>query len=210
VHVDTRAKLFGTGAALLLVGGLALGACGGPAPAPAVAQPTAASGLASRYPEALNQRNQLMLGTIRLEATGNSVTPEQARRLLPLWQAFKALTAPGSAAAVQETDALLAQIQRGRTAEQTAAIAAMRLTTADLNAYYAELGLPPPPTPAPGTTAQQPGSGASAGLSEVDKQATRTARGVTGTPTGVGRGQALVDNAIALLAARAGACDGGG
>jgi hypothetical protein len=189
-------------AGVLLVAALAIAACGGPAPAPAVVgAPTGA--LTESYPDALNLRNQLLLGTVRLEGGANAVTAEQAGRLLPLWQAFEALTAPGSTAAAQETEALLAQIQRAMAPEQVAAIAAMRLTAADLNRYYEELGLPPPPTPAPGATPQQPGSGAGANLSEADRQATRTARGVTGTPTGGGRGAALLDNVIALLDARA-------
>jgi hypothetical protein len=196
-------RLLGGLAAVLFVTLLASSACGAPAPAPAVVGAPAGA-LAEGYPDALNVRNQLLLGTLRLEGGADAVTAEQARQLLPLWQAYKSLTAPGSTAAVQETDAVLAQVQRMMAPQQVAAIAAMRLTTSDLNRYYEALGLPPPPTTVAGAPAPQPGSGGGANLSEADRQATRTARGVTGTPIGGGRGTALLDDVIALLAARAG------
>ena len=197
-------RRFAPGVALLVtILGLVVAACGGPAPAPAVAPSTSGVTLATGYADALNVRNQLLLGTLRLEGSPNAVTADQATKLLPLWQAYKAMTAPGSTAATQEIDAVLAQIQQTLTPNQVGAIAALKLTTADLNRYYEQEGLPTPPSAA---AAGQPASGTGGGgnLSDAARQATMTARGITGTPVGGSPGTALLNNVITLLTTRAG------
>ena len=81
---------------LLALTAIVLVGCGGgeaaPAEAPAVAPADEGGGGASTsvvpdtsYPDALDVRSQLALGTMQLEGTGNAVTAEQAQALLPLW-----------------------------------------------------------------------------------------------------------------------------
>jgi hypothetical protein len=93
--------------------------------------------LDATYDGALDVSGQLMLGTLRLEETGNRVTSEQAQTLLLLWQAIQGGTLQGDA----EVNATLATIEGTMTKEQLAAIAAMRLTQDDVQAWMQEQGL---------------------------------------------------------------------
>ncbi len=183
----------------ILATAMLLAACAAPAQAPT---PTATGPLTSDYADAASVRNQLAFGTLELEGTAQAVTPAQAQALVPLWQALAGLsgsetTAPEELTAVQD------QITAAMTAEQLQAIAAQRITSATLSAFYAERGIVLA-TPVPGVT-KVPGSGS--GVSPEDKEATRTAAAALGTPTGSGAGQAaktlLFDTVIALLTDRA-------
>ncbi|MCI0643379.1 MAG: hypothetical protein L0346_00650 [Chloroflexi bacterium] len=151
------------------------------------AVPASAGVLTEAYDDALVIRNQLLLGTLRLEGTPEAITPEQAAQLVPLWQAMKSLTTSGTAAD-EEIVALQDQIIDILTPEQAQAIAAMRLTQADLQAYYVEIGASTPSTSSADT----------ADLSKEDRQATKVA---LGTPVGVSSGKSaiLLDNVIELL-----------
>ena len=161
--------------------------------------------LSDDYEDALSARNQLALGSLRLEGSANAVTPEQAQELTLYWQALKALSAD-STAATEETTAVQDQIVDVMTPEQLEAIAAMQLTNADLNEFYVEQGVELT-TPEPGVTPQ---GGQNSGLSQEDREATRTAAEALGTPvsTGGGGGAArrdiLLDTLIELLGQRAG------
>ena len=200
---------------LLIVVALTLSACGGStsaAPAaPAAPQvttnevtptPLSATYLKTDYADATSVRNQLALGTLKLEGTANAVTTEQAKMLLPLWQAIVALSGT-TTTAEEELTAVQNQIVEALQPAQLQAIGAMQLTTTQLNTFYAEKGIVMP-TPVPGVT-KVPGSGS--GISTADKEATRTAAAALGTPTGSGSGQAaktaLFDAVIELLTARA-------
>jgi hypothetical protein len=110
-------------------------------PAPASRQDTYVSAsLDTTYEGALSARNQLTLGTLELDGTANAVTSEQARTLLPLWQALRGTTRSG-ASAQAEVNALLAQIESAMTADQLAAIRAMQLTQTDLQEWAAANGI---------------------------------------------------------------------
>lgn len=199
----------------LTVVALLLAACGGataptaPAAAPIASNnevtstPLSATYLKIDYADATSLRNQLALGTLKLEGTANAVTAEQAKALLPLWQAIVALSGTTTTAEAELT-AVQNQIVEALLPTQLQAIGALQLTTAQLNAFYAEKGIVMP-TPVPGVT-KVPGSGS--GVSSADKEATRTAATALGTPTSSGAGQAaktaLFDAVIELLAARAG------
>ncbi|MDZ7296286.1 MAG: hypothetical protein ONB14_12805 [candidate division KSB1 bacterium] len=98
--------------------------------------------LNTSYPNALDVSSQLALGTIQLEDTENAVTPEQAKTLLPLWQALQ-----GGVTAQAEINAVLKQIEKTMTQEQLQAIAAMQLTQEDLQAWMQEQGLQMPGGP---------------------------------------------------------------
>lgn len=185
---------------LILISMLLLG-CGGPVPAAAgqaASVPSAGpnSALSEGYADALPARNQLILGILRLEGDPSlAVTPEQAARLLPLWQALRSLTRSGTAATA-EVDALLAQIEGELTAAQLQAIAAMQLTRADLQAVAREWGIATNPN-----GGGQPGSGAN--LSEAERATRQAERAASGEAAG-GTSTALLDRLIQLLSERAG------
>jgi hypothetical protein len=113
--------------------------------------------LDTSYEGALPVSSQLVLGTFQLEGTGNAITPDQAKTLLPLWQAIQG----GSLQSDAETNAVLKQIEGGMTTEQLAAIAAMQLTVEDLRAWMQEQGvnLAPPSGVAPGSGGFAPPNG---------------------------------------------------
>ena len=127
---------------MLALAAIVLAGCGGggeAAVAPADEGGSGASGsvvLDTSYADALDVRSQLMLGTMQLEGTGNAVTAEQAKALLPLWQALQ-----GGVTAQDEVDAVLKQIEGTMTSEQVAAIAAMQLTQDDLQGWMQSQGL---------------------------------------------------------------------
>jgi hypothetical protein len=199
----------------LTVLALLLTACGGAtAPAAPVAAPLAsntdvtpapssATYLKIDYADATSVRNQLALGTLKLEGTANAITAEQAKTLLPLWQAVVALSGTTTTAEAELT-AVQDQIAEALQPAQLQAIGALQLTTTQLNAFYAEKGIGMP-TPAPGVT-KVPGSGS--GVSMADKEATRTAAEASGAVVGTGAGQAaktlLFQAVIDVLTVRAG------
>lgn len=159
--------------------------------------------LTEDYTGAISIRNQLALGILKLEGTPNAVTPEQASNLAMLWQALRTLQAD-STTVQEELDAVQAQIMELMTPAQIVAIAAMQLTTDDLNAFYEEQGVSVP-TPEPGVTPQ---GGQGSGLSQAEREARRATAQALGTPVGNGQGQGaarqtvLLDELIALLSQR--------
>jgi hypothetical protein len=137
--------------------------------------------LDTSYEGALPASSQLALGTFELEETENAVTPEQAKTLLPLWQAIQG----GALQADAETNAVLKQIERAMTAEQLAAIAAMQLAVEDLGAWMQEQGvnLAPPSDAAAGPGGFTPPNG----MNEAEMVAVRaTAQAGGGIPSGGG------------------------
>lgn len=186
-------------------------ACGGspvaPAAAEAAAEPAAvqaaavvpaaapASRLDTGYEGALPQRNQLLLGTLRLEdSAAAAVTGEQAAKLLPLWQGIRATTSTGTASEA-ETNALLAQIEAALTDDQLTAIAAMQLTQTDLQEWGKSQGL----SVGTGEGAAM-GAGSGQSLSPEARATRRAERGGTGTSGGMST--ALLDAVIELLEAK--------
>jgi len=199
-----KTKLFSlTLIAILLTGVLA--ACGSTEPESAVPadeaaapnEESAVATVADDYEDALTIRNQLLLGTLRLEGSDQPITAEQAKELLTLWQALAALSASGTAAP-EETEAVQNQIMENLTPEQVSAIVAMRLTNAALQEFYVEVGLTEVKTPDPDVT---PESTRMRDLSQEDREATRVASGEepTGSGSGSGKSDALMDMVIELL-----------
>ena len=93
------------------------------------------------YPNALPIRNQLTMGTLRLEENPElAITPEQAADLLLYWQALSSVLKSGAGASA-EIEALQAQIQKEMSLEQLQAIAAMKLSRPDMQAAAKELGV---------------------------------------------------------------------
>jgi hypothetical protein len=177
-----------------LILALALAGCGG-GEAAETSGAEASSALDTSYEDALALRNQLALGTLRLEETGWPVTADQAPGLLLLWQALRGTMGSG-ASAPAELDALIEQIEGSLTAEQLAAIGAMRLTQADLQAWAQSQGLST--GQGAGMGSGQPGGGQSLSPEErATRQAEREALG--GGGAGSGTSQALIDAVISLL-----------
>jgi hypothetical protein len=81
--------------------------------------------------------NRLMLGIFALEDTEHAVTPEQAAKLLPLWQMIQS----GSLQSTAETDAVLRQIEGQLTEAQIAVIDALQLTMDDLQTWMQTQGI---------------------------------------------------------------------
>jgi len=110
---------------------------------------------------------KLAVGTLQLEKSDYPVTPEQAKALLPLWKAVKALSTSDTISQ-QEMDGLYAQIKEAMTADQMAYIEQTQMNPDDLSALMKDLGIE---MPAGGAAAGRP----DAQLSESER-ATRVAR----------------------------------
>lgn len=155
--------------------------------APTSAVETAPASLAStyltvEYSDAANIRSQLAYGTLKLVDTSKAITPEQARTLIPLWQAIVSLSGD-TTTATEELTAVQDQITAALTAEQLQAIAGMQITNTGLSVFYAEYGVVLP-TPVPGVT-KVPGSGS--GKTEEEKAAAEATKTASGQTTGTGQ-----------------------
>jgi hypothetical protein len=183
--------------ASILILALVLAGCGG-GEAPETSGAEASSALDTSYEDALALRNQLALGTLRLEETDWPVTADQAPGLLLLWQALRGTLGSG-ASAPAELDALIEQIEGSLAAEQLAAIGAMRLTQADLQAWAQSQGLSTGLGTGLGTGmgSGQPGGGQS--LSPEERATRQAEREALGGGAGGGTSQALIDAVISLL-----------
>jgi len=150
--------------------------------------------LETGYEDALTVRNQLAMGVLSLDGTENEVAPEQAKALLPMWQALRGTMRSG-AAATAEVEALLAQIEETLTPAQLDAIGAMRLTQDDLRVWAESQGI------ALGTgegVGSGMGGGSGQGLSSEEKATRQTERGGTGAGGG-GLSAALLDEVVLFL-----------
>jgi hypothetical protein len=169
-----------------------LAACGGaPTPEPVAAGP--ASALSEDYTDALPVRNQLALGTLRLEDNpAVAINAEQAAKLLPLWQGLNNLSGSGTGATA-EINAMLAQIEGEMTQEQLQTIKAMQLTRADIQAVAQEWGVS-------SSEGGQPGAGS--GLSDEERAARRATRQASGEGSSGGMSTALAERLVQLLQER--------
>jgi len=138
--------------------------------------------LSSEYADAANVRSQLAYGTIKLTDTSNAITAEQAKSLIPLWQAVISLSGDDTTAS-EELTAVQDQITAMLNETQLQAIAEMQITNAELNDFYAQYGVSLP-TPVPGVT-KVPGSGSS--KTEEEKAAAQATAAALGQTTGTGQ-----------------------
>ena len=100
------------------------------------------STLSTSYTGALPVVSQLAAGTLSLEGSDLAVSAEQAAALLPLWQAYRALSQSDTTAAA-ELEALTDQIHETMTPAQVQAIQEMELTQEDLASMMDTLGVRP-------------------------------------------------------------------
>ncbi len=138
--------------------------------------------LSSEYTDAANIRSQLAYGIIKLADTPNAVTPEQAKSLIPLWQAVITLSGDDTTAS-EELTAVQDQLTVMLNETQLQSIAEMQITNAELNDFYAQYGVSLP-TPVPGVT-KVPGSGSS--KTEEEKAAAQATAAALGQTTGTGQ-----------------------
>jgi uncharacterized membrane protein YgcG len=132
----TKKRILSLTAVFLLA--LMLAGCG-----TAKAVSTSTDRLNTNYTDALPLETQLVLGTLKLEGTPQEVDSAAAAKLVPLYSLLEQMTASG-ASAQAEIDAVLDQIQATMTPEQIHAIAAMKLTQADLQSYIGLNGVSTP------------------------------------------------------------------
>lgn len=168
---------------LLALSASLLFACA-PAAETTPAAPTSIAGeyLTIEYADAANLRSQLAFGIMNLDGTSNAVTSEQAKTLVPFWQAVIALSGD-TTTATEELTAVQDQIVATLTSKQLQSIAAMQITNADLSVFYATYGIALP-TPVPGVT-KVPGSGS--GKTEEEKAAAQATAAALGQTTGTGQ-----------------------
>ena len=144
------------------------------------------------YENALNARLQLTLGSLKLAETNTPITPDQAKIMLPLWQALLNMTRTGNSAQA-EVNALLGQIEAAFTPEQLTAIRAMGLTSADLQTWASANGI------TLGSGSGQPGSGQGSGMSPEARATKQAAEGITSGSGGNGISTAMLNALIAYL-----------
>lgn len=148
------------------------------------------------FEDALTIKNQLLLGTIRLEDTDMAIDAAQSAQLVPLWTAMQSLTLSGTAAD-EEITALQNQIMDLMTDAQVQAITTMQLTNEDSRNYYVEIGVTTLSTPPPDSTGTPQSMGS---LSKEDREATKVAQGTpVGSTSSSGKGNVLIENVIELL-----------
>ena len=87
--------------------------------------------LTNTYDSALPVTAQLELGTMQLEGSPNAVTADEAKQLLPLYEALKGNTLQNAA----EIRAVYKQIEGSMTPAQMQAIAGMKLTRDNLSQW---------------------------------------------------------------------------
>jgi hypothetical protein len=144
------------------------------------------------YENALAVRNQLALGTLQLDQTSSPISADQAKTLLPLWQALRSTQQAGGTAQA-EVNALLTQIEAAMKPEQLQSIASMKLTFTNMQEWATANGI------TMGSGSGTPGQGA--GMSPEARATKQAAEGITSTSSGSGSKlpTALMDAVIASL-----------
>ncbi|MBI5933442.1 MAG: hypothetical protein HY867_07005 [Chloroflexi bacterium] len=151
------------------------------------------SSLDVSYENALNARLQLTLGSLKLAETNTPITPDQAKLMLPLWQALLNMTRTGNSAQA-EVNALLAQIESAFTPEQLTAIRDMKLASADIQAWATANGV----TMGSGG-GQGMGQGGGSGMSPEARATKQAAEGVTSGSGGTGVSTVMLNSLITYL-----------
>jgi hypothetical protein len=114
---------------------------------------TKTAALSTSYPNALPIAAQLLLGTFKLEGTGQSLTASQAARLVPLWQNYLTLiqslgpglgqsTSTQNSKTIQsQIDDVVDQIEAAMTPAQVQAISAMKISEASAQTILNDQGI---------------------------------------------------------------------
>ena len=132
----------------ILILTLFLAACGGStdvADSPSADHTPASAGNAKTqlnedYENALPASTQLIIGSLQLEKAGQAIDETLAAEILPLWQAYQALSNADTTADA-ELQAVIKQIQDAMAPEQIQTIAALQLTAEDAQQLMQEQGI---------------------------------------------------------------------
>ena len=116
---------------------LTLTACSG---GTSTTQQAATNQTTTTSPTEMPLASKLVIGSFKLEGTGNAITAGQAAELIPLWQVYQQLSTSDTAAQ-EEITALAEQIQEAMTTDQMNAIDAMNLTPQDIFTVMQEQGI---------------------------------------------------------------------
>jgi hypothetical protein len=132
-------------AAVIAVLVIVLAACGAKSSSTTTTGSTGAAAAngtpgAANLNQPLPLAESLVIGTFKLQGTGNALNATQAAALVPLWQAYAQLTSSNTAAQA-EIDAVVTQVQQTMTPAQVQAITAMKLTRQDMLTEMGSLGL---------------------------------------------------------------------
>jgi len=181
---------------LIVLLALLLASCSGTAPTASTTTTNSemyvSPNLDVSYENALAARLQLTLGSLKLAETSTPITPDQAKIMLPLWQALLNMTRTGNSAQA-EVNALLAQIEAAFTPEQLTAIRDMKLVSADIQAWATANGV----TVGSG---QGSGQGGGGGMSPEARATKQAAEGVTSSANGGnGVSTVMLNSLIAYL-----------
>ncbi|MFN8440587.1 MAG: hypothetical protein U0175_39715 [Caldilineaceae bacterium] len=121
--------------------------------------------LTNTYDSALPTTMQLQLGTMKLEEGNNKITPDQAKKLLPLWQGIQS----GSIQNASERNAVYKSIEKAMTPEQMNEIVAMKLTFTSLTDWAKANGVDLPQNFGQGGFNQNGQGGPFANMSEDER-----------------------------------------
>ncbi len=124
---------------LIFVVSAALTACSSGTPTSSWPTPEG-SKLDTNYSGAIPSFLVLALGTIKLDGAVDAITPEQAQKLLPLWQVLRSSINTGGTDQA-EVDALVLKIEGVLTESQIAAINALKLTQGDIRNWAVTNGV---------------------------------------------------------------------
>jgi hypothetical protein len=201
IRIQSKQLIFSLFAVFLLAAMLA--GCG---TIQSVSTSTATDRLNANYTNALPVETQLVLGTLKLEGTPQAVDSAAAPKLVPLYSLLEQMTAGGTSAQA-EIDAVLDQIQANMTPDQIRAIAAMKLTSADLQSYLGQNGGSAPATSGTPASPSSSGSGfpidaGGGGVPPSGGGSTFDGGGPSGGAPSGGTGSGLSQNQIATLQAQ--------
>ena len=96
--------------------------------------------LSEDYADAAPASTQLIIGSLQLEETDQAIDGGRAAQILPLWQAYQALSNADTTADA-ELQAVVNQIQGVMNPEQIQAVAALQVTSESAQAIMQELGI---------------------------------------------------------------------
>ena len=171
---------------LVVVAMVVLGGCQSAEP-----MATTTDGGVEGAPVGVNDMDLLALGILELEGSDEAVTPEQASKMLPLWQ----MLTSGGLRGDTESASVMKQIQDTLTASQSTTITTMDLTSEDQQLWMGEQGIELPEGGGPAQAGDMTDDDRAAqrekfqNMSAEEREQARTELGVEG-PQGAGGGPA--------------------
>ena len=120
-------------------------------------------------PATMTVEQKMGFAILKMEGTPTGLTAQQAKDMLPLWQALKSMETSNTASA-DEITAIFTQMKDTLTPEQVAAVTKLTWTQEDMTATMQQYGM----------QIGGPGGAGGTGTLTTEQQATRTARFANG------------------------------